>query len=389
MKERLKYLVAKGNTETVIETLLSATREDPRAFNEIAILSNRFAQHIRDARMGMYAPAEQNRGLAQINNSLLDFIDRLDEATLVKAALEGVKDSGPGHEPAKSRGSNKLLFMIVGALLIAITGFFALKAAYREGPDRSEIDNIIDQDAGQEEAKREQEHADLPGPSGKEQGASGSTSEKKEGAHPDVPPPNPVDEKEKGRKNSLAYLVGNTQRIEGANIEPYSIGVYEVTVGQYWLFCETAGHPFPKEVDTTNAMALPITYVSWNDAMAYCGHINARLPTVEEWEFAASGGEKGQGSLYSGGNDAGSVAWSGLRSGPMPVGKKQKNELSLYDMSGNVREWCSSPAEGKPGYYKAKGGGWKSYKAELEIKEDAVYEAGFRNSSLGFRIARD
>ena len=95
----------------------------------------------------------------------------------------------------------------------------------------------------------------------------------------------------------------------------------------------------------------PTWIISWNEIQEYISRLNAetgkkyRLPTEAEWEYAARGGNKSQGYLYSGSNNINEVAWyegnyseiSPLR----PVGKKKPNELGIYDMSGNMMEWCS------------------------------------------------
>ncbi|HIW87876.1 MAG TPA: formylglycine-generating enzyme family protein [Candidatus Onthomorpha intestinigallinarum] len=92
----------------------------------------------------------------------------------------------------------------------------------------------------------------------------------------------------------------------------------------------------------------PVENVSWEDCQEFIQKLNRltglkfRLPTEAEWEFAARGGVKSKGYKYSGSNDADAVAWYGENSGSKthPVATKQSNELGLYDMSGNVREWC-------------------------------------------------
>ena len=93
----------------------------------------------------------------------------------------------------------------------------------------------------------------------------------------------------------------------------------------------------------------PVEQVSWNDCQEFIKKLNAltgrkfSLPTEAQWEFAARGGNKSEGYKYAGGDDIGSVAWyygnSGLRT--HDVATKSPNELGLYDMSGNVNEWCS------------------------------------------------
>ena len=121
----------------------------------------------------------------------------------------------------------------------------------------------------------------------------------------------------------------------------YYIGKYEVTQA---LWQAVMGSN-PSQIKGDN---LPVETVNWNDCQGFISKLNAmtgkrfRLPTEAEWEYAARGGKKSRGYQYSGSNTLGDVAWYDGNSGfkTHAVGTKQPNELGIYDMAGNVLEWC-------------------------------------------------
>ena len=156
----------------------------------------------------------------------------------------------------------------------------------------------------------------------------------------------------------------------------------------------------------------PVVRVSWEDVQAFIQKLNEmkgkrfRLPTEAEWEYAARGGNKSLGFKYAGSNNIDEVAWYWSNSGSKthPVGQKKPNELGLYDMSGNVWEWCNDWYD--PDYYKnspgnnpkgpssgsyrvLRGGSWNIIPQFCRVANRLRYYPSNRNSGFGFRLAHD
>ena len=136
--------------------------------------------------------------------------------------------------------------------------------------------------------------------------------------------------------------------LHSVTVSDFNISKTEVTFEQYDAFCDATGRKKPYDKGWGRGDR-PVINVNWLDAVAYCEWKSKatgktyRLPTEAEWEYAARGGNKSKGYTYSGSNDLDAVGWynGNSNSKTHPVAQKQPNELGLYDMSGNVWEWCS------------------------------------------------
>ncbi len=130
--------------------------------------------------------------------------------------------------------------------------------------------------------------------------------------------------------------------VHSVNLSSYYIGKTEVT--QALWKAVMGSNPSYFKGDN-----LPVECVSWNDCQEFVRELNAltglnfRLPTGAEWEFACRGGNNSRGYRFSGSDNFEEVTWYGGNSGQRthPVGTKLPNELGIYDMSGNVKEWCN------------------------------------------------
>ena len=180
----------------------------------------------------------------------------------------------------------------------------------------------------------------------------------------------------------------------------YYIGKYEVTQALWQAVMGSNPSYFKGD-------NLPIEKVSWDDCQDFISKLNAmtgkrfRLPTEAEWEYAARGGKKSRGYQYSGSNTLGDVAWYDGNSGSKThaVGTKQPNELGIYDMTGNVWEWCqdrygsyssspqANPTGAASGSYRVyRGGGWRNSVGFCRSSYRYCFAPVNRYSLLGLRL---
>ncbi len=158
----------------------------------------------------------------------------------------------------------------------------------------------------------------------------------------------------------------------------------------------------------TGDMQRPVETVTWDDCQTFIFKLNQltgvtfRPPTEAQWEYAARGGNKSKGYTYSGSDAIDDVAWYNINSSSTthPVKTKAPNELGIYDMSGNVLEWCSdwygsysSAAQTDPtgpatGYNRVfRGGSWRSYATYCRVADRDFNTPANRGRILGLRLA--
>ena len=188
--------------------------------------------------------------------------------------------------------------------------------------------------------------------------------------------------KEKTMTGEMVFVEGN------GTVKSFYIGKYEVTQGQWEAMMGSNPSCFK------SGSNYPVEQVSWIDVQEFISRLNAatgknfRLPTEAEWEYAASGGNKKRGFEYSGSSNINDVAWYTGNSGNKthPVGAKQPNELGIYDMSGNVWEWCQDWYDAKQNYRVQRGGSWRHAAGSCRVTYRITYDPVFRDSSSGFRL---
>jgi len=191
------------------------------------------------------------------------------------------------------------------------------------------------------------------------------------------------------------------QPVHSVTLSGYSIGETEVTQALWEAVMGNNPSKF-KGAD------LPVERVSWDDCQDFIRELNRqtgqnfRLPTEAEWEFAARGGNRSTGAKYAGSDAISTVAWYADNSGRQthPVKGKSPNELGLYDMSGNVWEWCqdwygsyssgsqTNPKGAASGSIRVyRGGCWYYYAWGCRVASRRGDTPTFRNNRLGFRLA--
>ena len=211
--------------------------------------------------------------------------------------------------------------------------------------------------------------------------------------------------------NNMVYVSGGTF-IMGGDDSSDQMPTHSVTLSSYYICKYEVTQALWRAVMGSNPSNfkgdnLPVECVSWNDCQTFINRLNSytgrnfRLPTEAEWEFAARGGNYSRHYKYSGSNYIGDVAWYDDNSGNRthPVGTKQPNELGLYDMSGNVWEWCSDWYGSYSSYSQTdpigpnngsnrmdRGGCWGNFAKRCRPAYRSYGTPGYRDHGRGLRL---
>jgi hypothetical protein len=187
----------------------------------------------------------------------------------------------------------------------------------------------------------------------------------------------------------LVYVAGMGRH--GMVNKDYYIGKFEITQEQWQAIMGNNPSYFTGD-------NLPVERVSWNDVQKFLSKLNKttgrkyRLPTETEWEYAAHGGTTvsfcSGNCNYSGSNNIDNVAWYKDNSNDRthPVGTKVPNELGIYDMSGNVWEWCENKYNPFKSYRCVRGGNWYRDEEKCSIFFRAYDAPNIQSSHIGFRV---
>jgi formylglycine-generating enzyme required for sulfatase activity len=175
--------------------------------------------------------------------------------------------------------------------------------------------------------------------------------------------------------------------------EPFDMMAHEVTAADFQTFATASGRQMPRQPEWYADATHPLVNVTWDEAQAYCGWMGGRLPTEEEWEYAARGNLE-----FSGQANALLTVPTETWAETAPVGSFPPNGFGLHDMAGNVWEWTASlhrpshdAAPPQDGYERRtiKGGSWNNAPRQLRVSDrEGLSRRGRHNLYVGFRCVR-
>ena len=198
--------------------------------------------------------------------------------------------------------------------------------------------------------------------------------------------------------NRVGEPIVKAVEVEGPNPVPFYIDVTEVTVGQFKKFLKSSGYKPAEPIDWNKVYKYsptdkhPMIYVTWHDATAYAKWVGKRLPTEKEWEYAARGGlikkEYVWGDYEAVARDYANYDGTGgkdKREYCAPVGSFKLNGYGLYDMAGNVWEWCQDWYDSNKTRRVLRGGSWNDPSSNLRAANRFGYFSSNTYYYVGFR----
>jgi len=203
-------------------------------------------------------------------------------------------------------------------------------------------------------------------------------------------------------QNMIMVEGGTLQMNDRENGNPTTITVNDFKIGKYLITQEqwtTVMSNNPSHFNSKGNETHPVEKVSWDDVQGFIKKLNEstdknfRLPTEAEWKFAERGGIKSKGHQYAGSDDLDSVAWYHKNSDEKthPVGAKNPNELGIYDMNGNVFEWCediyNENSIGSGNHRMTCGGSW--FEKIDEYRYHKTLPHSLSTNDVGFRLVCD
>jgi formylglycine-generating enzyme required for sulfatase activity len=208
------------------------------------------------------------------------------------------------------------------------------------------------------------------------------------------------------------FTMGGTTE-QGDDCDNNELPIHQVTLNGFYVGETEVTRALWKAVrgsnqDYNESDMRPVDFVSWNDCQLFIDKLNQltgksfRLPTEAEWEYAARGGNRKSNFKFSGSNHLDEVAWYASNSDGRThsVKGKRSNEIGLYDMSGNLCEWCAdwhgyysaspqtNPLGPSAGMYKIlRGGSWANGPSYCRVSKRDYASPDFKSSNVGFRLA--
>ena len=388
--EQIKDLIGSNKTAKALQIL--DEKNISSIAKELTVLQARFSKIKSDQNLGVIEENAAETKLNQINLALLDLCDKISQPSSQNSSSQSKDDSS----------KNRKYLMIGGGIIVLIGIIFTLSHLMNSSKDLSESD------------KTEQNTRNDPGQT------NGSTSSKTPSNSPNKTNTNqpertaevimadiwnnmadiPAGTFTMGCTNEQVDCNRNEKPLREVTLSEFKLSKYEVTQEEWFIV--TGEYPSIFSV----CDRCPVENITFTEIQSFIEKLNAltgqdyHLPTEAQWEYAARGG---QNLKFAGEQDyVGEVAWYAKNEGQEtnPVGQKRQNGYGLYDMSGNVNEWCQDiygtypitaqndpkgPFEGSSRVIR--GGSWGNDSNVLRVSHRTQVPPDYKNDDCGFRLA--